>query len=147
MSETFRVEPGDDSSRVVLHVPHAATTIPPEVRAGLLLDDATLTAELGHLTDADTDRIAAAAAGLARRRPWRFVNLLSRLVVDPERFPDEREEMTEVGMGAVYTRTAHGRTLRVEHPERDAPSSRSTSPRTPTRSRPSCASGSPATAA
>lgn len=46
--------------------------------------------------------------------PWRFVNRLSRLVVDPERFPDEREEMRSVGMGAVYTRTTHGDVLRSE---------------------------------
>ncbi len=44
--------------------------------------------------------------------PWRFVNNLSRLVVDPERFPDEREEMLAVGMGAVYTRTTHREPLR-----------------------------------
>jgi N-formylglutamate amidohydrolase len=44
--------------------------------------------------------------------PWRFVNRLSRLVVDPERFPDEREEMLSVGMGAVYTRTTHRGVLR-----------------------------------
>jgi N-formylglutamate amidohydrolase len=43
-----------------------------------------------------------------------FVNDVSRLVVDPERFPDEREEMNAVGMGAVYTRTTHGAILRDE---------------------------------
>ncbi|MEJ8672145.1 hypothetical protein WKI71_38785 [Streptomyces sp. MS1.AVA.1] len=37
---------------------------------------------------------------------------MSRLVVDPERFPDEREEMLAVGMGAVYTRTTHRAELR-----------------------------------
>jgi len=50
------------------------------------------------------------------RRPWRFVNQLSRLVVDPERFPDEREQMSRVGMGAVYTRTAMGEHLRDPDP-------------------------------
>jgi N-formylglutamate deformylase len=44
------------------------------------------------------------------------VNAVSRLVVDPERFPDEREEMRAVGMGAVYTRTSHGAPLRTDDP-------------------------------
>jgi N-formylglutamate amidohydrolase len=48
------------------------------------------------------------------------VNHLSRLVVDPERLPDEHEEMYAVGMGAVYTRTSAGLVLREvdEHAER-----------------------------
>ena len=52
------------------------------------------------------------AAARAERRPWLMVNRLSRLVVDPERFPDEREEMRQAGMGAVYTRTSPGEQLR-----------------------------------
>lgn len=104
--------PGADDSPVLLHVPHSARTVPGPVRAGIVLDDAALERELDHLTDAHTARIAELAATGAALRPWRFVNGLSRLVVDPERFPDEREEMRAVGMGAVYTHTAHRERLR-----------------------------------
>jgi N-formylglutamate deformylase len=109
---SFEFLPGADDSPVILHVPHSAREIPGAVRAGLLLDDAALERELNHITDAHTAELAEAAAGLAGLRPWRFVNRLSRLVVDPERFPDEREEMLAVGMGAVYTRTTHRAALR-----------------------------------
>lgn len=110
--ESFELLAGDDRSPVILHVPHSAREIPPGVRAGIVLDDRALERELDHLTDAHTAEIAEAAAGLAGVSPWRFVNRLSRLVVDPERFPDEREEMLAVGMGAVYTRTSHRGVLR-----------------------------------
>ncbi|MEU1404141.1 N-formylglutamate amidohydrolase [Streptomyces sp. NPDC005728] len=111
-SSSFDLLPGAAESPVLLHVPHAARAIPGDVRQGILLDDAALGAELDHITDAHTDRIAERAAGLAGLTPWRFVNRLSRLVVDPERFPDEREEMLAAGMGAVYTRTTHRDGLR-----------------------------------
>ncbi|PRY62962.1 N-formylglutamate amidohydrolase [Knoellia remsis] len=109
---SFEIIPGDPTSSVVLHVPHSSTAIPDEVRAGIVLSDDELTAELAAMTDADTDVVAAGAADLAAIRPWIFVNRLSRLVVDPERFPDEREEMNEVGMGAVYEGTSDLRVLR-----------------------------------
>ncbi|EGX57015.1 hypothetical protein SZN_24860 [Streptomyces zinciresistens K42] len=109
---SFSVLPGADESPVILHVPHSAREIPDAVRDGILLDDAALARELDHLTDAHTAEIAEAAAARASVTPWRFVNRLSRLVVDPERFPDEREEMLAAGMGAVYTRTTRGEPLR-----------------------------------
>ncbi|MFE2042878.1 N-formylglutamate amidohydrolase [Streptomyces sp. NPDC059477] len=111
---SFELLPGAATSPVLLHVPHASRAIPPDVRAGIVLDDAALARELDHITDAHTDRIAAEAAARAGVTPWRFVNRLSRLVVDPERFPDEREEMLAVGMGAVYTRTTHREALRAD---------------------------------
>ncbi|MCG7208959.1 N-formylglutamate amidohydrolase [Streptomyces arenae] len=111
---SYELLPGADESPVLLHVPHSARTIPAGVRAGIELDDASLARELDHITDAHTAELAAAAARLAGVTPWRFVNRLSRLVVDPERFPDEREEMLAVGMGAVYTRTTHREALRAE---------------------------------
>lgn len=109
----FAFLPGDARSPVVLHVPHSARVIPADVRAGILLDDAALARELDDLTDAHTAELAEAASTRAAVTPWRFVNGLSRLVVDPERFPDGREEMNAVGMGAVYTRTTRRTPLRA----------------------------------
>ena len=112
----YRVVPGSALSSVVLHVPHGSRRIPESVRERILLDDAALATELDRMTDTDTALLAERAALAAGERPWIFENLLSRLVVDPERFPDEREEMRAVGMGAVYTRTSHGEVLRAEDP-------------------------------
>ncbi|MEU3241849.1 MULTISPECIES: N-formylglutamate amidohydrolase [unclassified Streptomyces] len=109
---SFALLPGADTSPVVLHVPHSSRHVPASVRAGIALDDRALEAELDHITDAHTAELAERASRAARVAPWRCVNRLSRLVVDPERFPDEREEMRAVGMGAVYTRTTHGAVLR-----------------------------------
>lgn len=114
MTQPFACLAGAADSPVILHVPHASRSVPPEVRAGILLTDSALERESDHIVDAHTDEIAEAAAQAAAVTPWRFVNRLSRLVVDPERFPDEREEMLSVGMGAVYTRTTHGEALRGE---------------------------------
>jgi N-formylglutamate amidohydrolase len=111
---SFELLPGDARSPVILHVPHSAREIPDDVRCGIVLDEAGLERELDHITDAHTAAIAEAAARAAGVTPWRFVNRLSRLVVDPERFPDDREEMLAVGMGAVYTRTTHKDVLRPD---------------------------------
>jgi N-formylglutamate deformylase len=108
----FEVVAGSPESSVVLHVPHSSTRIPADVRAGLVVDDAALATELLRMTDAHTHRIALAAADAVTPRPWVFVNRMSRLVVDPERFPDDHEEMRTVGMGAVYTGTSGGDVLR-----------------------------------
>jgi N-formylglutamate deformylase len=112
ITPAFDVILGDATSSVVLHVPHSSTRIPADVRSAIVLDDDALTSELLRMTDAHTDRIALTAADGVSPRPWVFVNRISRLVVDPERFPDDREEMQAVGMGAVYTRTSDGDVLR-----------------------------------
>lgn len=110
--DSFAILVGAVHSPVILHVPHSSRLVPAPVRDGILLGDAALESELDHITDAHTAELAAAVAEAAGLTPWRFVNRLSRLVVDPERFPDEREEMLAVGMGAVYTRTTHRAPLR-----------------------------------
>jgi N-formylglutamate amidohydrolase len=109
---SYRLLPGAPDSPVILHVPHSSRAVPADVRRGIVLGDAALERELDHITDAHTARIAATAAERCATMPWQFVNQLSRLVVDPERFPDEREEMLAAGMGAVYTRTTHQEELR-----------------------------------
>jgi N-formylglutamate deformylase len=93
--------PEGPAAAVVVHVPHAGTAIPGAVRDGLLLDDDELAVELLRMTDHRTDVLAGdvAAAGATR-----FVNRVSRLVVDPERFVDDHDEvMATRGMGVVYT--------------------------------------------
>ena len=95
---------------LVVHVPHSATNIPPDVRETLCLDEHVLQRELLCLTDWYTDRLFSPVLDLGGTL---FVNRLSRLVFDPERFPDDRQEvMAAKGMGAVYTRTSDGRALR-----------------------------------
>lgn len=111
-SDSFELLPGAADSPVILHMPHSAREIPARVRDAIVLDDAALEHELDHITDAHTAELAAAVTETADVAPWRFVNRLSRLVIDPERFPDEREEMLAVGMGAVYTRTTRRAPLR-----------------------------------
>ncbi|MEU9148125.1 N-formylglutamate amidohydrolase [Streptomyces sp. NPDC048349] len=113
-TDSFHLLPGADASPVILHVPHSSRALPESVRSGIVLDDRALEQELDHITDSHTSDIAAAAAAASSVRPWQFVNGLSRLVVDPERFPDEREEMLAVGMGAVYTHTTHRERLRPD---------------------------------
>ncbi len=117
----FALLPGDDASPVLLHVPHAGTGVPAWTRPHLLLDDAALAAEQAALTDHHTDVLATDAAALAGVRPWVLVNRVSRFVVDPERFPDEREEMAAVGMAAVYSHGVHRQRIRADDPvHRDA---------------------------
>ncbi len=116
----FEVLAGHPSSRVVIHVPHSSTCIPAWIRERIRLTVAELTDELAFMTDARTDEIADTAADMSAVRPWIFVNRRSRLVVDPERFPDPADEpmaAPQIGMGAVYTRTAHGGILRDDDPD------------------------------
>jgi N-formylglutamate amidohydrolase len=99
---------------VVAHVPHAGTWIPPEVRAGILLDDADLAHELLVMTDHHTDALFGWAV---RRGATALVDQWSRLVLDPERFDDPAlEGMERVGQGVVYTRTSDRRQLRRPDP-------------------------------
>jgi N-formylglutamate amidohydrolase len=114
--QNFEIITGDAESKVILHVPHSATFIPEDVRELILLSDEELKAELDEMTDTLTEAVALKAAELSGSKPWLFINNFSRLVIDPERFPDEREAMNAVGMGAVYQKTSIGTQLRNPDP-------------------------------
>ena len=96
---------------MIFHIPHSSRVIPADIRHTLVLDDAGLTAELDLMTDAFIDELF----GVHARQDDRLLMFpVSRLVVDPERFVDDsREEMSGVGMGAVYTKTSSGGLLRT----------------------------------
>src|SRR5512135_1972411 len=95
-----------DPGPLLVHVPHASTEIPDDVRADLVLTGDELDAELAAMTDWHTDRLAVEAIERSGVAATIVRNPVSRLVVDPERFPDEREVMGRRGMGAVYTSTS-----------------------------------------
>src|SRR5262245_46762433 len=93
----------------VLHLPHAATSIPSDVREQFIVNDEELTEEVRLMTDHLTDELFAMPEAVAFT--VRFP--ASRLVVDPERFErDEQEPMAALGMGAVYQRTSRTTRLR-----------------------------------
>jgi N-formylglutamate amidohydrolase len=100
---------------VAVHIPHASTHIPENVRGRFLLSDAELQAEVGRITDHFTDELF----GLPADRATTVRFPVSRLVVDPERFEDDRlEPMSARGMGVIYTRTS------LQTPLRDPPGDR-----------------------
>jgi len=103
---------GKSTIPMIAHVPHGSTFIPQDVRHSLLLSDAGLKKELILMTDSYTPELF---AGIAASGSLAFVNNYSRLVVDPERFENEEDEvMSSRGMGAIYTKTACQQMLRNE---------------------------------
>ena len=110
----FWIIEGHPDSRVIINVPHASRRIPQDARDDIVLTDDELETELDSMTDSFTDRIAMDVAQAAGVEPWIVINKFSRLVVDPERFPDETEEMNAAGMGVIYTKTSTGAVLRTE---------------------------------
>ncbi len=96
-------------SPIVLHIPHASRKIPEYVRSTFLPDDAATERELLVMTDHLTDEIV----GGFRAEVDRVIFGVSRLVVNPERFPDDADEpMAGRGMGATYTHLSSGEPLR-----------------------------------
>jgi N-formylglutamate deformylase len=83
----------------------------------LRLGDAELRREILRLTDWYVDQLFSSVRELGGVE---VVHPVSRLVVDPERFEDDAQEiMASRGMGVIYTRTSDGRELRAAPSEEE----------------------------
>jgi hypothetical protein len=75
---------------LIAHIPHASTVVPPWVRLeNTVLSEADLQRELVRLTDGHTDQLLSWVSELGGSL---FINTLSRLVFDSERFLDDAVE-------------------------------------------------------
>lgn len=99
---------------MILHIPHHSTFIPNEYRDLFVISDEELSKEIELMTDHDTDKIF----GLEHPNITRVSAKVSRLLVDMERFRDDKDEhMSQKGMGAVYTKRQDGTPLKQFTPE------------------------------
>lgn len=95
-------------SPILLHIPHSSWVIPEEHLPIFVVSETELQAELLRVTDSYTDEL------FELEKSERLVFPVSRLLVDPERFAsDEEEVMAQKGLGAVYERTADGSILKA----------------------------------
>ena len=93
---------------LILHIPHASTFIPEDTKPQFLLSHDEIQAELLRATDWFTDDLFGVLGFVAVQHE------VSRLVVDPERFENDADEvMAERGLGAVYTSTFGGTPLKT----------------------------------
>lgn len=93
---------------VIIHIPHSSLYIPEKYRASFLPDASGLEAVHLRLTDWYCDE-------LYRQEGFTqyAVAGVSRLLCDMERFRnDEEEDMSQYGLGAIYTHTDEGKPLK-----------------------------------
>ncbi len=97
---------------VIVHVPHAGTLIPDDVRETFVASRETLAWDLERSTDHAVDELWEDAIDHGATL---VTNRVSRLVCDVERFTDDMRErpMTDVGRGVVYLKTGDGLPLRT----------------------------------
>ncbi len=99
----------NDVMAVIIHIPHASSAIPEGEVRHLVPTGEGLRRELLRMTDWYADDLFELGSQASR-----LVFPFSRLVVDPERFVDDRREpMAAKGMGAIYIRTSDGLPLRA----------------------------------
>ena len=103
------------NSPIVCNLPHSGTLVPEEHRESFVIKEDELRKEIEYMADNYTDTLYGELLNVSS-----YIKLLvSRVVIDIERFKDERDEpMSKVGMSALYTRTSRGEVLRVIEEEK-----------------------------
>lgn len=100
----------------VFHIPHASRVIPKEYRKHFFLSSSELNEEILKMTDHYTDQLFE----FDTFTPKTLKFPVSRLLVDPERFVSDSEEvMSKVGMGCIYEMTHNGKPLKHASKIRD----------------------------
>lgn len=89
------------SSNIIFHAPHGSLNIPVSEKNNFTIDEKGIANEHLHMADKFTDSMAYELA--EKSNSSYFINRVSRLVCDPERFIGDGEEMESVGMGFAYT--------------------------------------------
>ena len=110
MTNPFEIKKNKVITPLLVNIPHSSTYIPPEMKVNFLLNDNDLQKEIVRMTDRYTDEIFSCVAELGGIS---VVYNYSRLVLDSERFRDDKKEvMVAKGMGVIYTKDSNGRKLR-----------------------------------
>ena len=110
MINPFEIRKRKVITPLLVNIPHSSTYIHPEIKIKFLLSNKALQSELLRMTDRYTDKIFSYVAELGGIS---VVYNYSRLVLDPERFRDDKKEvMAAKGMGVIYTKDSNGRKLR-----------------------------------
>jgi N-formylglutamate deformylase len=92
---------------LVLHIPHSSTIIPNNIRNQFCLSNEELNLEMLRMTDHYTNEL------FDIKQADKIIFPVSRLVLDPERFADDKlESMSKIGHGVVYTNTSQLTPLR-----------------------------------
>lgn len=95
---------------IIIHVPHASRFVPMHCHGDFVLTEAELREVIEALVDHDTDRLALPLVALGAHV---LVNNVCRVVMDPERYAADADEIAAVwGMGPIYVHAHDGRRLR-----------------------------------
>lgn len=92
-------------NKIILHIPHSSINVP--LKDGYVVDQNTLEKEILKLTDWYTDDLFYSNEDEMVKAEF------SRIFCDPERFPDDSQEiMAQYGMGVLYEKNDDGETIR-----------------------------------